>query len=130
MLLTVHRDGEPRRDVRVTIPGSATTVRELSEALGFGGDPIVVDGRRLAPTIPISEARVWDGAEVHAGAKTTQGEANDEPNDAVVALDQVAGLSSGGSIELAPGHYRFGQSAVESGALALGEVADLSLIHI
>ncbi len=120
ILLTVHGKNAPV-DMRVTLPSPATTVGELSAAIGFDGEALLVDGRRVPPHVPVGEARIWDGAEI--GLAESDAEDDVDEVEPIVSLDQVAGLSSGGSVELPAGRYRFGESETISGALEMGDVA-------
>ena len=109
------------RDLLVTL-GAQTTVAMLGAALGLPDGPLLVDDRLVPADATVIEAGLLDGSAV-ATAPVDHDQPQVEP---VVSLEQIAGLTAGGSLALAPGDYAFGENSAITDGLGLGAPDALS----
>ncbi len=118
--ITIEDVEGARRDFVLRLPDDAT-IGEVLELLDVELDRVAIDGRLVPASATIDEARLWDGAVLRL-RPASGGSGHDAADGSVVALDQIAGLTSGGSLGLAPGRYGFGPAAIAGSALDVGEL--------
>ncbi len=117
----VDVDGRAR-DVRVRVGDDHATVGDLLRVAGVDRTDAHIDGRAVPTTATLDEARLRDGAVVRIGPAPLPRRRLEPDDDSVVALDQIAGLTSGGTLGLAPGHYGFGPALEGGPLLRIGEL--------
>jgi FtsK/SpoIIIE family len=117
-LTTQDRGTELDFSVEITDP--TVLVGRLGVALGVG-EHITIDGRAVAPELPVSACGLASGALI------ARSDPDDRPNAAatvrpLVTLWQIGGLASGGSVDLPAGRHAVGSIGPARAALRTGSV--------